>query len=376
MIETKIKINDYVVIDIENPNTKADSICQIAIMQVKDDKVVYNKNLLINPEDRFDDINMRIHKITPNMVKNEITFKECWKEIKEIIINNIIVGHGIKFDISVISKALNKYGIELPNVKIICTQHLSQKYLNIDRYKLDNVCEYLNIECKNHHNASNDADACLKIFEYIKNEYGIDKNDIEDYKYISSDKQSKGMKVVYSDSTKSLQNLKQIIEKIMIDKLITKNEINDLKFWLDHNSQLIGNYPFDKINNLVNQILNDGQITDEEFNNLNRVFNEFINPLNNTNDNIVNIENRCFCLTGTFNSGSKEDIEQKIINKGGSYKKGVSAKINYLIVGDGGSDAWKFGNYGGKVQKAMELKEKGKNIEIISEEEFIKILDK
>ena len=121
----------------------------------------------------------------------------------------------------------------------------------------------------------------------------------------------------------------------------------------------------------MNQVLNYGQITDEEFNNLNMVFNEFINPLNNTNDKIIIIESNCFCLTGTFNSGSKEDIEQKIIDKGGICSKGVSAKINYLIVGDGGSDAWKFGNYGGKVQKAMELKEKGKQIEIISEEEFL-----
>lgn len=376
MNKSKLKIKDYIAIDIENPNTKADSICQIAIIQVKDDKVVYNKNLLINPEDRFDDINMRVHKITPNMVKNEITFKEYWEEIKEIVTNNIIIGHGIKFDISVISKALNKYGIELPSVKIICTQHISQKYLNIDKYKLDSVCEYLNIECTNHHNASNDAAASLKIFEYIQNEYGIDEKDIEDYKYIANDKQSKGMKVSYSDSTKSLQGLKQIVEKIMVDELITENEINDLKIWLDHNIQLIGNYPFDKINNIVNQVLNDGQITDEEFNDLNMVFNEFINPLNSTNDNIISIENHCFCLTGTFNNGSKEDIEQKIIDKGGICSKGVSAKINYLIVGDGGSDAWKFGNYGGKVQKAMELKEKGKQIEIISEEDFIKILNK
>ena len=109
MIETNLKIKDYIVIDIENPNTKADSICQIAMIQVKDDKVVYNKNSLINPEDRFDDINMRVHKITPNMVKDKVTFKEYWEEIKEIVTNNIVVGHGIKFDISVISKSLNKY---------------------------------------------------------------------------------------------------------------------------------------------------------------------------------------------------------------------------------------------------------------------------
>ena len=358
MIETNLKIKDYIVIDIENPNTKADSICQIAMIQVKDDKVVYNKNSLINPEDRFDDINMRVHKITPNMVKDKVTFKEYWEEIKEIVTNNIVVGHGIKFDISVISKSLNKYGIELPNIKIVCTQHLAQKYLDIDKYKLDSVCKYLNIECENHHNASNDAEASLEIFKYIKNNYDIDESDIEDYKYIPSDKKTIGMRVAYSNSTKSLQDLKQIVEKTMVDKQITENEINYLKFWLDNNSQLIGNYPFDKINNIVNQVLKDGQITTKELNDLNTVFNEFIDPLNKINEKTITIEDNCFCLTGTFNSGSKEDIEQKIIAKGGKCSKSVSAKINYLIVGDGGSDAWKFGNYGGKVQKAMELKGK------------------
>ena len=70
----------------------------------------------------------------------------------------------------------------------------------------------------------------------------------------------------------------------------------------------------------------------------------------------------------------RESIEKRIIEKGGICGKGVTTKTDYLIVGGSGSDAWKFGNYGGKVQKAMELKEKGKNIEIISEDEFLKNL--
>ena len=28
---------------------------------------------------------MRVHKITPNMVKDKVTFKEYWEEIKEIV---------------------------------------------------------------------------------------------------------------------------------------------------------------------------------------------------------------------------------------------------------------------------------------------------
>lgn len=68
MIATKIKLEDFVVIDIENPNTKADSICSIAFIEVKNGKIQNQYYSLINPEDKFDFINIRVNKITPDMV--------------------------------------------------------------------------------------------------------------------------------------------------------------------------------------------------------------------------------------------------------------------------------------------------------------------
>ncbi len=375
MVKTSIKLNNYVVLDIENPNTKADSICSIAFIQVKEGNIIDKKYVLINPEDKFDDINMRVNKITPDMVKDAITFDEFWENNKDVIENSIIIGHAVKYDLSVISKSLMKYNITLPTLKVVCTQRLAQKYLDISHYKLDQVCDYLNIDLEHHHNALCDTKASLEIFEYINDKYGLDENDIEDYNYSESRNRSTGMKIVYSDDTKGLQNLKRIIESIMVDNKIESNEINELNEWLDSNTQLIGNYPFDKIYSIVKKVLEDGAISNSEYNELMHAFNDFINPINEEkiNDNL-NFQDKIFCLTGTFNSGSKDSIEEKIVNKGGICGKGVTSKTNYLIVGGSGSDAWKFGNYGGKVQKAMELKEKGKDIEIISEEDFLKQL--
>lgn len=375
MVETKIKLKDYVVIDIENPNVKANSICSIAFIQVKDGEVVLEKNLLINPEDSFDEINIRINKITPNQVKNAITFDKFWNNHKNIIENNIIIGHGIKYDLSVITKTLNKYNLSLPALNIICTQKLAKKYLNIKQYKLDQVCDYLNIKLENHHNSLSDAKACLEIFEFINSSYGIEESDIEKYHYMDNKSQGTERHIVYNDTTKGLQNLKEIIESIMEDGKIEQSEINKLNIWLDNNTQLIGNYPFDKIYSSVKKILEDGVITDDEYNFFRQIFDEFINPLETENDRkSITFENMVFCLTGNFNSGSKDSIEEKIVNRGGVCNKGVNSKTNYLIVGGAGSDAWKFGNYGGKVQKAMELKEKGKNIQILGEDEFLKKL--
>ena len=375
MVKTSIKLDNYVVLDIENPNTKADSICSIAFIQVKDGNVINKKYILINPEDRFDDINMRVNKITPNMVKDAITFDVFWKDNKDIIENSIIIGHAVKYDLSVISKTLMKYNIALPTLKVVCTQKLAQKYLDISHYKLDQVCDYLNIDLEYHHNALCDTTASLEIFEYINDKYGLDENDIENYNYSESRNRSTGMKIVYSDDTKGLQNLKRIIESIMNDNKIELDEINELNEWLDSNTQLIGNYPFDKIYSIVKNVLEDGVVSTNEYDELMKVFNDFINPIKEEKINdSVNFQDKIFCLTGTFNSGSKDSIEEKINQKGGICGKGVTSKTNYLIVGGSGSDAWKFGNYGGKVQKAMELKEKGKNIEIISEDDFLKQL--
>ena len=375
MVKTSIKLDNYVVLDIENPNTKADSICSIAFIQVKDGNVINKKYILINPEDRFDDINMRVNKITPNMVKDAITFDVFWKDNKDIIENSIIIGHAVKYDLSVISKTLIKYNIALPTLKVVCTQKLAQKYLDISHYKLDQVCDYLNIDLEYHHNALCDTTASLEIFEYINDKYGLDENDIENYNYIESRNRSTGMKIVYSDDTKGLQNLKRIIESIMNDNKIELDEINELNEWLDSNTQLIGNYPFDRIYSIVKNVLEDGVVSTNEYDELMKVFNDFINPIKEEKINdSVNFQDKIFCLTGTFNSGSKDSIEEKINQKGGICGKGVTSKTNYLIVGGSGSDAWKFGNYGGKVQKAMELKEKGKNIEIISEDDFLKQL--
>ena len=57
-----MKLDDYIVLDIESPNTKSDSICSIAFIQVKKGKVTKEEYSLINPECSFSNINIRINK--------------------------------------------------------------------------------------------------------------------------------------------------------------------------------------------------------------------------------------------------------------------------------------------------------------------------
>ena len=64
-----------------------------------------------------------------------------------------------------------------------------------------------------------------------------------------------------------------------------------------------------------------------------------------------------------------------LIEAGGLVKSGVSGKTSHVVVGALGSPDWSNGNYGSKIKKAMELKESGKPIRIITEEQLFDALD-
>ena len=79
---------------------------------------------------------------------------------------------------------------------------------------------------------------------------------------------------------------------------------------------------------------------------------------------------KTFCLAGEFVLVPRNTIARKLKEKGAIEKSGVSAKLDYLFVGGMGSNAWKFGNFGGKIARAFELQEKGAKVLIVAEEEL------
>lgn len=437
-------INDYICVDIENPNTRGNSICSIGIIIVKDNKIIDKKYSLINPEDRFDINNSKITGLTYADVKDAPTFKEYWKSIEDLFKNNIIVGHNITYDLSVISKALERYDIDAPVFNYYCTLKLSRKYINTNSYSLNSLCDLLKINLDNHHNSLEDALSSQEIFEYLNKRndignsekfefinkvsesmdskletnintlYGIIKginydgiiddkeieklrlwlednrlykqyslfdriinkleeiledNVITEYERIELEKlvTSINESKMYSESTLALQILNGILDGIVCNQKVNQKEIENLNIWLRQNDYLKDVYPYDKVLLEVNKVLEDGILTEEESNYIFDTFNEIVNPDFNDDENI-DFNGKTFCLTGEFKCATKQEISKKLQELGGTEKTGVSSKLDYLIVGGVGSDAWKFGKIGGKQAKAQELNEKGANIKIIDED--------
>ncbi|MBH3350840.1 BRCT domain-containing protein [Pseudomonas putida] len=76
---------------------------------------------------------------------------------------------------------------------------------------------------------------------------------------------------------------------------------------------------------------------------------------------------RTFLFTGTMAYGPRKDCEALVIERGGAVAAGVSKKIHYLVIGSIGNDQWLHSIYGTKIKKAVEIREAGANIAIVSE---------
>lgn len=172
---------------------------------------------------------------------------------------------------------------------------------------------------------------------------------------------------LFSDATLSMQVLMGIIKGISIDKKISINEAKKLYKWMKMHENLKGNYPFDKIMNTLEEALVNGTIDEGEEKDLLDIFENFLNPEQSHSTNII-LNKKVCCLTGAFTNGTKSDIEKFINSKGGSCISGLNKSVDYLIVGGQGSNDWKYGNYGGKINKAVQMQEKGSPIQILSEE--------
>ncbi|MCP1626954.1 BRCT domain-containing protein [Pseudomonas nitroreducens] len=83
---------------------------------------------------------------------------------------------------------------------------------------------------------------------------------------------------------------------------------------------------------------------------------------------------RLFVFTGVMAYGPRKDCEALVLDRGGEIAPGISKKIHYLVVGEIGNDQWLHSTYGTKIKKAVELREGGSPLAIISEQHWQKAL--
>mgnify|MGYP002408961253 FL=1 len=157
-----------------------------------------------------------------------------------------------------------------------------------------------------------------------------------------------------------------ILDGIICDGMIHDSEAQRLLEWMEDYHYLRGFYPYDKLFDILTPMMEDRHIDESEESMLLEMIDGILRLVNV--DSRIQYTDNSFCLTGNFTHGTKDEIGIIIESRGGAIAKGVSKKIQYVIVGGAGSEKWAYGNYGSKVKKALELINQGCSLQIIGED--------
>lgn len=165
---------DFVAIDFETATSVRTSACSIGICEVLDNRIAARRSTLIRPVPfEFNEYNIKIHGITPDMVIDRPDFAELWPLIKPILDGKLVIAHNASFDINVLCRTLDYFGIEYPTFDYLCTVKLSQKaYPNLESHKLNALADAFGI-CFSHHDACDDAYVCARILMKIVEDFNI-----------------------------------------------------------------------------------------------------------------------------------------------------------------------------------------------------------
>ena len=142
----------FIVFDVETPNSKNDRMSAIGITVVENRKILGGYYHLIDPETHFDDFNIYLTGISPDMVNGKPNFSELWNMIEPVMSSGILVAHNAPFDMAVLAKCLKAYNIDWkPTVPYACTVRISKKALpQLPNNKLNTISNYLGLEVDRH----------------------------------------------------------------------------------------------------------------------------------------------------------------------------------------------------------------------------------
>ncbi|KAF1723120.1 NAD-dependent DNA ligase [Pseudoxanthomonas wuyuanensis] len=167
-------------------------------------------------------------------------------------------------------------------------------------------------------------------------------------------------------------------------------EAEFLKDWMERNASFVSEYPFSSIYRVLSEILKDGVIDAEESADLHDTLARFVGgeafdahaqtasksttlPIDDP-EPVISFSGGIFVVTGTFGYGPRKKVVEEIELRGGILISAPAKKSNYLVIGELGSRDWLTSNAGTKIMKAIELRDSGVPLAIVSEAHWTRSL--
>jgi len=174
---------------------------------------------------------------------------------------------------------------------------------------------------------------------------------------------------------------------VIADGRVDEAEAIFLGQWIENHREIADRWPVNILYTRLVEMLKDGILSTEEQVELLGTLRDLTGestlyqepnrstslPLNKPAPE-VSFSDKTFSLTGRFVFGSKVDCEETILEMGGDIVDMPSSDTDFLVICELCSPEWVHTTFGRSIERAVELRESGSNICIISEEHWVDAL--
>ena len=109
-----------------------------------------------------------IHGISEDDIKDAAPFPQAFRPCRDAMVEKVIIGYNIGFDLAILSAETERHGIEWQWNSALCLRQLATIALGQDAMlmmgDLDTLCAHYHIDTKGRHSALGDAEISAKLF--------------------------------------------------------------------------------------------------------------------------------------------------------------------------------------------------------------------
>jgi hypothetical protein len=183
---------------------------------------------------------------------------------------------------------------------------------------------------------------------------------------------------------RDLSEMLGLVKGVLADGVVTDDEAFFLRDWMEAHPDVVSAWPGSVLCRRLRMIFEDGVVTDAERDDLSELLQGLIGgklgilsglepsatlPFDDPQP-LIEVPDRVFCLTGRFAFGPRAICEDAVRRVGGWCESSISMETNFLVIGTFGSRDWVQSNWGRKVEKAVEYREKYGWPRIVSEDRW------